>query len=610
MGKGMTTAFPSLDDDLIFYDIEVFKDDSLVVFEDINGTEIAHFWNRHPETDRPFDEPNGFENVLPLIRDKTLIGFNNYSYDDVVLFQMIEGLPQTHIKMVNDRIISGQGYSLSHDERKKLECRTLDCFQQIDVSRPSLKQIEGNMGRSIIESAIPFDIDRPLTAAEKQEVLDYCRYDVLSTIRVFKERKHSYFEPKSKLCEKIPERLWSTAYRWNTTTLSASILAGEDMSPHPNLNPIRHLFRAVPGIPEDVWQMWEACERDDFEEISDKEKRFKMSAFGCEFVFGFGGLHGAPKDAKTYYDIKLLDVGSMYPSIIILFQLLGKSTELYDSIRKERLSIKHKDKVLSNALKLVLNSVYGQFLAEHSILNDPLASRIVCIYGQMALFDLCRTLDENGYQVMNANTDGVAFYDRSAGKRDGLKDYEEIWKAWESQWGLNLELDEFSKWIQKDVNNYLAVGKDGHIKTKGGDANKAFADKLFSNNSARIIQICLAEGLLNGKNPTLTVLEHADEPALFQYILKAGGTYLGVVNDKGEPQQKVNRIFAAKEGTEYTKLYKKRADGGLVNFPDAPERMLLWNGEVSSMTDPMNLIDFNHYINLARKKLASWGAVF
>lgn len=609
-------CFPSLDDeDLLFYDIEVFEYDSLIVFKDIHDKEVAHFWNNPDaiyECDKPWDKENGFEPVAELIRDKTLIGYNNYFYDDVILSAMLEGYTQAGIKHKNDNIIEGKAERLSRDDKKALGCYTLDCFQQIDVCRPSLKQIEGNMGRSILESAIPFDIKRRLTEEEKREVLEYCRYDVTSTIRVFKERKHSYFEPKAELCRllKSPKEF---TYCYNTTTLSAMVLTDKPVTPHTNLELIRPFFRKVEGIPEEVWRMWDRCKNEDFDEVSEKDKKFKMSAFGCDFIFGFGGLHGAPSKGGIYYDVKLLDVGSMYPSIIILFSLLREQTETYDKIRKRRLSIKHKDKVLSNALKLILNSVYGQFLADHSNLNDPLASRMVCIYGQMALFDLCRELDENGYQIVNANTDGVAFYNRTPDRTSELMNFNEIWDSWQKKWKLNLELDCFDKWVQKDVNNYLATftDKDGlHIKTKGGDANKAFNNKYFSNNSARIIQIALAEGILNNKNPTQTICEHMKEPELFQYILKAGGTYLGVVDTEGKYQQKVNRVFAAREDVPYTKLYKKRVDGGLVNFPDSPERMLLWNGEVSDMKNPEKLIDFNHYIEIARKKLASWGCAF
>ena len=55
---------------------------------------------------------------------------------------------------------------------------SLDTYQQLDVSNPSLKKIEGNMGRMILESSVPFSLDRELTENEFHEVLKYCSYDV------------------------------------------------------------------------------------------------------------------------------------------------------------------------------------------------------------------------------------------------------------------------------------------------------------------------------------------------------------------------------------------------------------------------------------------------
>jgi len=46
------------------------------------------------------------------------------------------------------------------------------------VSMPSLKKIEGNLGKSIVESKVDFNIDRKLTPEENLETIKYCEYDV------------------------------------------------------------------------------------------------------------------------------------------------------------------------------------------------------------------------------------------------------------------------------------------------------------------------------------------------------------------------------------------------------------------------------------------------
>lgn len=588
-------------EDLLFYDIEVMEYDALVVFMDINKNEVAHFWNnRNREVQ---EEPSGFEGIIELIAGKTLVGYNNYSYDDNILTLMMNQYTSMvdTLKANNDRIVRGEGFS---GKRSPL-IRSIDVMQQIDVSHPSLKQIEGNMGMSIVESSVDFNIGRPLTDAERDEMLYYCRHDVMATVDVYKLRQKSYFEVKDGLVAMLPEDDREKAMRWNTTTLSANILLNENKLIAWEKHKVPEEYvRNVSGIPTEVWDMWEECTASD-EAVMGKGKSKTIKRYGCNFVFGMGGLHGAPAKPLRRDRVKHKDVSSMYPSAIVRLDALGDSTELYDSMRKERISIKHSDPVKAAALKLILNSVYGNFKNKYSPLNNPMASATVCIYGQIALFSLCRDLYNAGYEIINANTDGVVYTDNpSLGDRD-----EEIQEKWEKEFkGFKLETDYYEKWIQKDVNNYIAVEEDGGITVKGGDVNKYKSDKFFSNNSLRIIQIAMVEKLVNGTDPMHTFMKHLDKPVLWQIILKAGRTYKGVQNSAGEWQNKVNRVFAAAEGVPYTKLYKIRQDDGQVNFPDVPERMFLWNDDVNELKEFKDIIDMNYYYHLVTEKLKGWPA--
>lgn len=62
----------------LFYDIEVYKHDSFVVFLDIEGEHVASF---HVD--------DGFEGMRKLVKDNVLVGYNNYYYDDFILTQML-----------------------------------------------------------------------------------------------------------------------------------------------------------------------------------------------------------------------------------------------------------------------------------------------------------------------------------------------------------------------------------------------------------------------------------------------------------------------------------------------------------------------------------------
>ena len=114
--------------ELLFYDIEVFSNDAIVVFKDINK-----------KLKRVFH--NNFFKLAEFIEGKTLVGYNNYFYDDKIMIYMLDLKTPQQIKWLNDKLISGEDVRFL----KKKHFKSLDCFQQIDVSMPSLKKVEGNM---------------------------------------------------------------------------------------------------------------------------------------------------------------------------------------------------------------------------------------------------------------------------------------------------------------------------------------------------------------------------------------------------------------------------------------------------------------------------------
>ena len=79
-------------ENLLFYDIEVYKYDAFVVFKDINKNTLRIFHNE-------------FEELQDFIKGKILVGYNNYFYDDLILTKMIKGWTNHQLKEFNDRII-------------------------------------------------------------------------------------------------------------------------------------------------------------------------------------------------------------------------------------------------------------------------------------------------------------------------------------------------------------------------------------------------------------------------------------------------------------------------------------------------------------------------
>lgn len=600
----------------LFYDFEVFSHDIFVVFKNYSGKTVYYFHNQD------FIEN---QNLLKEItQNHILVGYNNYGYDDYILQYLIDETDYcmkkkykdeymfiSKAKRLNDRIISGE-----RPGNQPYSIVALDCMQQIFVS---LKKIEANIGLNIKETDIPFDIDRPLTEEEIALVKKYCEHDVNATIDVFKLRWKSYFEPKLQIIELLHGDKFK-ALRWNTTTITANILTQDKETVE---TPTLKLSNA--NSKEDIAKDNEAF----FDKINDGSIEMKtlidmwksgdtkgkqiINRFNTEFTFGFGGLHGVNNYRKTFHNVKLLDVASMYPNILLNINGLS-DIQTYKDIVEERIRIKHTNPVLSTALKLVVNSTYGLLKNKYSKLFNPKISTSVCIYGQIALYKLCEMLSDEGYTIVNANTDGVAF----TGNTDNWKKVKE---KWEKEFNLSLELDEFKTWTQKDVNNYLAVKRDGSIKLKGKDT-KHYKDKTdFSSdlmdsypgdswnntNSLQIVTKCLVEYLINGKDPIDTIEENLNKPIMFQMVLQPGKTFKGIVDEFGNSDyQKVNRVFAVKKSPNSVTLVKKREDGGLTSFQDAPENMFIWNESLEDLNLKDIDLDFQFYLDKVETVINRW----
>lgn len=584
----------------LFYDVEVFKYNSMVVFKNYDGETIRVFSSSldglGDYVDKGIIKDVGFSNLKKFIQGKTLVGYNNYNYDDFILQIMTDealdnkdfSIRQSLIKTWNDSIIQ----NTSKVNMSKIDCcNTLDAFQQIDISRPSLKKIEGNMGVSIIESDVDFNIDRALTPAENLETLKYCEYDILNTVKIFKERL-DYFDSKFAVVGMIEdEKLRGKAYKWNTTSIVGQLL--KPKSKRSGKKIVKDELLSY--VDTDICDMWNQLGHT--LDYKFKTKKVVVNEFNNNIEFGWGGLHGAPKGFLEAKNVKLMDVNSMYPSILINLNGLTDKTQTYKEILDYRLKLKREGKKKEQApYKLILNSTYGLLNNKYSQLNNPALAYSICINGQIAVYELAKRLASVGADVININTDGVAY------TIDSDKDLK-IKQDWEKEFQLTLDIKYFKRWIQKDVNNYIAVDDKNKVKVKGGDVNKYHDNKYFSNNDIRITHIALVDYLLYKKPVEETILENLDKPLLFQYILKAGSTYKGVVESKNPDKlltTKINRVFATSDGIQ---ILKKRQDDGLVKFADTPNQMYLYNDDLNKFTDFKKIVNKQWYYDLTIKNL-------
>ena len=570
-------------------------------------------------------------------------GFNNKHYDDYVVKTMINGGTNFHVKKHNDHIISGGepwGYSpFDYNEMlyPRLPCPTFDLKDDIADPGISLKAIEGNLRRKIVECKVPFDIDRPLTAEEIKEVVRYLNEDLDGTIALYWERKEDYLDAKVLVAEMyglpVKEALGLTNAKLSAKVLEAKYVKRDDERDY--VIPKNIDTNLIPKVILDF-----------FLQIRDKSipdaKLFgagkgskgmtldiilKTSYGECPVTYAWGGVHGA-KPCITVEEtstrvIRNKDVGSLYPNSMINFGYCSRSMrdpEAYVKLVKKRLGYKKAgDKKRANALKLVVNTVYGAMLNLYNDLADRWAGRSVCISNQLAMTVLivqlakaCETID-----FININTDGIIYtIDKSEVELADM-----IVATWCEITRFEMEDDDFIKVIQKDVNNYIGIKADGSFKTKGGYVS-LYNGGNFKTNSLQIIHKAIVDYLVSGV-PAEETINNCTDIFAFQNIVKTGGTYEGsyhYVNGVREPIQKVNRVYAVKDakygavvkGKWITEKRKKNKDTGKMEstpvdppqwsetiISECPDHAFIDNENVLTVDD----LDKSYYIDMAKKRI-------
>ena len=636
---------------IYIYDIEVFSDDWIVVF-------------RRPETgSNHIVIHNDNARLREFLNQPDIIigGFNNKHYDNWVVLTMILGGSNIEVKRHNDFIIGGgSGWEFPFIQFQKLPCPTFDLRDDIADQGISLKAIEGNLNLPIVESSVPFDIDRKLTPEELEEVIRYCKYDVDSTIKLYEARKEDYIDAKALISEMynlpVEEGIGLT-----NAKLCARILGAKPQKFTDERDYVIPDNIDTELIPKEIL--------DFFLQIRDKSipdaKLFgagkgskgmtldiilKTSYGECPVTYAWGGVHGA-KPCVTVEEneervIINQDVASLYPNSMLNFGYCSRAMEDPEAYRKlveRRLGYKRSgDKLRSNALKLPINTTYGAMLNAYNDLADRKAGRSVCISNQLAMTMLitmlcrkCETID-----FVNINTDGIMF----TINRSEVKLSEEIIAEWSKITRFEMERDDFEKVIQKDVNNYIGITPDGKFKTKGGYVS-LYKGGNFKTNSLQIIHKAIVEYLVNGV-PAEKTINDCTDIFDFQQIVKTGGTFEGAyhyINDykyvktiykdidgypltrdeiKGYkiPIQKVNRVYAVKDskygavvkGKWITEKRKKdKVSGKMISEPvnppvwsetiisECPTHTFIDNENVLTVDD----LDKDYYIDMAKKRI-------
>ena len=165
------------------YDCEVLPHDWLVVFKDLETKEYALFHN-DAELLRDFMNP-----------DAIYFGFNSKAYDQYIIKAIASDADNYMIKELSDDLVAGEnGWEHPLMEHCWFRFNNSDIRDDCQAGL-SLKAIEGHLGLPIQESSIPFDLPRPLTDAELEELISYCKHDVDTTEQLVHLRKN-YLQSK------------------------------------------------------------------------------------------------------------------------------------------------------------------------------------------------------------------------------------------------------------------------------------------------------------------------------------------------------------------------------------------------------------------------------
>ena len=233
------------------------------------------------------------------------MGFNSNWYDKYIYQAILaEGTNNAQVKSVNDWIIAGElpwEHPFLELNWQYIPIYFADLIQ--DIPRGSgLKKIEGYMGIPIVESGVPFDIDRPLTKEELEETIYYCTHDVKAT-KELAELRSDYLENKIKLAELLGADTGITPEK--ALTFSNARLVSEILTYHGEKAPTsdEREFVYPEGlkdnkmIPKEVYEFFNKT----YDQNIPTELLYEMKANidigeGVKPTYGFGGIHYAKED--------------------------------------------------------------------------------------------------------------------------------------------------------------------------------------------------------------------------------------------------------------------------------------------------------------------------
>ncbi len=234
---------------------------------------------------------------------------------------------------------------------------------------------------------------------------------------------------------------------------------------------------------------------------------------------GDGGVHsmieGRFIDSPLILDI---DYTSFYPNILASEEcplLTEVNRQTLSKLVEERVKLKKTNKPVSDALKVAINSIYGQ-LAKFNTEKGVKLTDYVTILAKAHILELLRKIEKHAELILDVNTDGVIAKFKTGFDINILHEEFQALK-------YGIEINEFDYLAYKCVGSYLGRLKDKTYKVKGSwltDSKYTDIEKGISYNILNIPEILI--GFIEKKQfllpRILKRIKKSDDTRTFQMI--------------------------------------------------------------------------------------------
>lgn len=523
---------------IVFYDIEVFPNLFLVCWK-LAGKE-------NPVVRMINPKPSDIEELLKY----RLIGFNNRRYDNHLIYACMMGYTNEQLynlsqKIVNspkgeqNKVLFGEAYNLSYTDiydfasagnKKSLKKLEIEMATKANDPKSKMDDSLRDLLKSIRHQELGLPWDQPVPEERWQEVADYCINDVVSTEAAF------YYLKGDWIARQILADITGMSVNDTTNSLSQRIIFGKDRNPQSQFN-YRDLAKPVGS---DQYEEYRRKFGDDYkfrvfgpdglplyrdyipgEELPEGcsilpffpgyEYKFGKSTYLGEEIGEGGRVYSEP---GMYGDVWDGDVTGQHPSSIIAEVLFGpKYTKAFKEIVDGRVSIKHQawqdidelfdgklkpyiqqvidgeltSKELANALKTVVNAVYGQTKATYkcAFRDDRNKDNIVAKRGALFMTLLKQEVQKRGFTVAHIKTDSIKI-------PDATQDIQDFVIKFGKEYGYSFETEaEFEKFCLVNKAVYIAKTKDGEWTATGDQFAVPYVFKtLFSKEPIVFDDLC------------------------------------------------------------------------------------------------------------------------